>query len=91
MTKAEFIALVAEKSGLSKKDAGDAVNAFGEAVTDVLSKGDKITLPGFGTFETSERAARKGHNPQTKAEIDIPAATVPKFKAGSALKAAVNK
>ena len=91
MNKMELVSDVAEKSGLTKKDAEKAVNAFCAAVEGALVNGDKVQLIGFGTFETKVRAARKGHNPQTGAEIDIPEATVPAFKAGKALKDAVNK
>ena len=90
MNKNELIAAVAEKSALSKKDAEKAVNAFVAAVTDALAAGDKVQLVGFGTFEVKERAARKGHNPLTGAEIDIPASKAPAFKAGKALKDALN-
>ena len=91
MTKKELIDVVAKKTGLSKKDSEAAVNAFTGTVTDVIKKGDKLQLVGFGTFETSKRAARKGKNPQTGEVIKIPATTVPKFKAGSALKEAAKK
>ena len=91
MNKMELVADVAEKAGLTKKDAEKAVNAFCSAIEGALVKGDKVQLIGFGTFETKVRAARKGHNPQTGAEIDIPESTVPSFKAGKALKDAVNK
>lgn len=90
MTKAEFVAAIAEKADLTKTSAEKAVSAFIETVTECLQDGDKITLVGFGTFCTSERAAREGQNPQTGKKIEIPAATVPKFKAGKALKDAVN-
>ncbi len=90
MNKNELIAAVAEKSALSKKDAEKAVNAFVAAVTDTLASGDKVQLVGFGTFEVKERGARKGHNPLTGAEIDIPASKAPAFKAGKALKDALN-
>ena len=89
MTKAELIAKIAEKSGLSKADAGKALNATVESITAALKKGDKVALVGFGTFETRKRAARKGKNPQTGAEIKIPATTTPAFKAGKGLKDAV--
>ena len=82
--KQDLIAEVAAKAGLTKKDAEKAVNAFGESVTEFLAKGEKVQLIGFGTFETRERAAREGRNPQTGA-----ATTVPAFKAGKALKDAV--
>ena len=75
MTKVELIAAVAENAGLSKKDAEQAVNATVEAITKALAEGDKVSLVGFGTFETRERPARKGRNPRTKEEITIPATT----------------
>ena len=90
MNKNELIAAVAEKSALSKKDAEKAVSAFVSTVTDALAQGDKVHLVGFGTFEVKERGARKGHNPLTGAEIDIPASKAPAFKAGKALKDALN-
>ncbi|MBT3281059.1 MAG: HU family DNA-binding protein [Campylobacteraceae bacterium] len=90
MTKSELIDVMAEKAGLSKKDAGAALNAFTDAVTETLSKGDKLALIGFGTFSTSSRAAREGRNPSTGAAMKIAASTVAKFKAGSKLKEAVN-
>jgi DNA-binding protein HU-beta len=90
MTKAELISAVAEKSGLKKVDAEKAVAAFIASVTTALKKGDKLSLVGFGTFATAKRAARKGQNPQTGKKINIPAATVPKFKPGKTLKEAVN-
>ncbi len=90
MTKAELISSVAEQAGLKKVEAEKAVAAFIASVTSALKSGDKISLVGFGTFSTSKRAARKGQNPQTGKKIDIPAATVPKFKPGKTLKEAVN-
>ena len=86
MNKSELIAKIAEKSELSKKDAEKALNAFVDSVTDALVAGDKVVLVGFGSFETKKRAARKGKNPQTGAEINIPATTVPAVKVGKALK-----
>ncbi|MBQ1183773.1 MAG: HU family DNA-binding protein [Clostridia bacterium] len=91
MNKTELVAAVAEKAGLSKKDADKAVAAFIEAVTDTLKAGDKLQLVGFGTFEVRNRPARTGRNPQTKETIKIPASKVPAFKAGAALKSAVAK
>ena len=91
MNKAELIAAVAAKTGATKKNAEEAVNAFVEVVTETLQKGDKVQLVGFGSFEVIKRAARKGRNPQTKEEIKIPASKAPKFKAGKALKDLVNK
>jgi len=81
---------MAEKAGLSKVDTEKALKAFIDSVTDALQQDDKISLVGFGTFSVSERAARTGKNPQTGATLQIPAAKVPKFKAGKALKDAVN-
>ena len=90
MNKVELIASVAEKAGLSKKDAEKAIAAVVASVEEALVKGDKVQLIGFGTFEVRERAARVGRNPQTKAEIKIAASKQPVFKAGAALKKAVN-
>ena len=90
MNKTELVAAMAEKSGLSKKDAEAALAAFTATVADALKAGDKIQLVGFGTFEVSERAARTGRNPQTGAEMTIAASKAPKFKAGKALKDAIN-
>jgi DNA-binding protein HU-beta len=89
VNKAELIAAIAEKGELSKKDAEKAVNAFVAVVSEALAKNDKVQLVGFGTFEVRERAERKGRNPQTKAEIIIPASKAPVFKAGKVLKDAV--
>lgn len=91
MNKAELIAAIAAKTGDTKKAAEASVNAFVEAVTKSLVKGDKVQLVGFGSFEVRKRAARKGRNPQTKEEIKIPASKAPVFKAGKALKDLVNK
>jgi DNA-binding protein HU-beta len=82
---------MAEKAGLSKADTEKALKAFVDTVTDALQDNDKISLVGFGTFSVGERAARTGKNPQTGAALQIPAAKVPKFKAGKALKDAVNR
>ncbi len=90
MNKTELVAAMAEKAELSKKDSEKALKAFIDVVSEELQKGEKIQLVGFGTFEVSERAARTGKNPQTGAEIKIPASKAPKFKAGKALKDAVN-
>ncbi len=90
MNKTELVAAMAEKAGLSKKDAEAALKAFTETVTDELKKGEKIALVGFGTFEVSERAAREGRNPLTGAPMTIAASKAPKFKAGKALKDAIN-
>ena len=90
MTKADLVNAMAEKAGLSKTDAEAALKAFSDAVTEALQKGEKVALVGFGTFSVGERAARTGQNPQTGEKIQIAAAKVPKFKAGKALKDAVN-
>ena len=90
MNKAELINSMAEKTGLPKKEAEKALNAFMESVEEALINGDKIQLVGFGSFEVKDRAERKGRNPQTKEEITIPASRVPVFKVGKALKDAVN-
>ncbi len=90
MTKAEFIDQVADKSGLSKRAAADAVDAVLGTIEEALKKGDAVTFTGFGKFSTVHRAARTGVNPRNPTEkVQIPAATVPKFTAGSALKASV--
>ena len=90
MNKAELITQVAEKSDLTKKDAERAVTSMLAAVEEALSRGDKVQLVGFGTFEVRERAARKGRNPQTGQEIDIAATRVPVFKAGKSLREVVS-
>ena len=90
MTKQEFVDRVASKSGLSRRDAGKAVDAFLESVTETLKSGDSVSFTGFGKFSTAHRAARQGVNPRRPGEkVDIPAATVPKFSAGSSLKSAL--
>ena len=89
MTKTELTALIASKTGVSKRLAGDMVNAFLDGVTAALKKGDKVTLTGFGTFKISNRAARKGVNPRTGEAIQIKAMKLPAFKAGKGLKDAV--
>ena len=91
MNKTELIAAVSEKSGLSKKDAEKALVAVVDSLTDAMVKGDKVQLVGFGSFESKTREARMGRNPKTKEAIEIPAATVPVFKAGKALKDKVAK
>ena len=91
MNKTEFIAAVAGKAELSKKDAEKAVKAFMDVVAEELKKGEKVQLVGFGTFEVSKRAAREGRNPQTGATMKIKASKSPKFKAGKALSEIVNK
>ncbi len=90
MTKADLVNAIAEKAGLSKTDAEGALKAFTSAVTDALKAGEKVAMVGFGTFSVADRAARTGQNPQTGEKIQIAAAKVPKFKAGKALKDAVN-
>ncbi len=90
MTKADLVNSIAEKAGLNKADAEKALKAFTDAVTDAMKAGEKVSLVGFGTFSVGDRAARVGQNPQTGAKINIPAAKVPKFKAGKALKDAIN-
>ena len=90
MNKGELIAEIAKATGSTKADAGRALDATIENVTKALKKGDTVTLIGFGTFKVSKRAARIGRNPQTGAELKIPARKVPSFKAGAGLKAAVN-
>ena len=91
MNKAELITSMAEKSQLTKKAAEAALKAFIDSVQEALEGGDKVQLVGFGTFETRERAAREGRNPRTKETINIPASTVPVFKAGKEFKERVNK
>ena len=90
MNKLELIAAVAAKAGLSKKDAEKAIAAVVSSVVEALVKGEQVQLIGFGTFVVRERAARVGRNPQTKEEIKIAASKQPVFKAGAALKKAVN-
>ena len=90
MNKAELIAAIAERTELSRKDAEKALKAFTEVVEEELKKGEKIQLVGFGIFEVSERAAREGRNPQTGETMQIAASKSPKFKAGKALKDAIN-
>ena len=90
MNKSQLVAKVAEKAGLTKKDAEKAVNGLFASVQEALVSGDKVQMIGFGTFETRERAARTGRNPQTGQEIKIAASVIPAFKPGKALKEAVN-
>ena len=90
MNKTELVNAMAEKAEISKKDAEAALKAFTEVVEEEFKKGEKIQLVGFGTFEVSERAARTGRNPQTGEEMTIAASKSPKFKAGKALKDALN-
>ena len=89
MTKQEFVDAVADRAGISKGEAGKAVDAVLEQITDTLRRGDSVTFTGFGKFSTSARAARMGVNPRTGEKVQIAATTVPKFSAGSALKSSV--
>jgi DNA-binding protein HU-beta len=90
VTKQDFVDQVASRSGLNKRDAGKAVDAFLDSITDALKRGDSVSFTGFGKFSTQHRAARMGVNPRRPGEkVHIPAATVPKFSAGSTLKQAV--
>ncbi|MDH3891585.1 MAG: HU family DNA-binding protein [candidate division Zixibacteria bacterium] len=91
MTKDEMIALMATESGINKRQAGQALQAFMSGVTGQLKKGQKVSFAGFGTFTISKRKARTGRNPQTGAAINIPATKVPVFRAGKHLKLAVKK
>lgn len=86
MNKSELVARVAEKTNLTKKAAGEAVEAVFESISDALAAGHKVTLVGFGTFEVRNRAARRGVNPATRQAIEIPASKMPAFKAGKSLK-----
>ncbi len=90
MTKADLVNAMAEKAGMSKAETEKAIKAFTDVITDALKAGEKVALVGFGTFSVGERAARVGQNPQTGEKMDIPAAKVPKFKPGKALKDSVN-
>jgi DNA-binding protein HU-beta len=91
MNKAELIEKTAAKAGLTKKDAETAINSMLEVITEALAEREKVQLPGFGTFETRERAERTGRNPATGEEITIPATTIPAFKPGTKLKELVQK
>ena len=91
MNKADLINAVAEKTGLKRKDAEAAVAATFDVVTEAMAAGEKVQLVGFGSFEVKKRAARTGRNPRTKEEIESPAARIPVFKAGKALKDAVDR
>lgn len=91
MNKKELVNLIAEKTETTKKDAATVVDAVIEVVTEALSKGEKVRITGFGTFEVRERAARTGYNPQTGEPIDIPATKYPAFKAGKQLKEIVKQ
>ena len=90
MNKTELITAIAESADISKKDTEKALKAIVDVVTEELKKGEKVQLVGFGTFEVSERAAREGRNPQTGKTMKIEACKAPKFKAGKALKDAIN-
>ena len=90
MTKQEFVDRVADKAGISKRDAAEAVDAFLDSITDVLGSGGEVAFTGFGKFTTQKRAARMGVNPRNPGQkVHIPASTVPKFTSGSSLKATV--
>jgi DNA-binding protein HU-beta len=91
VNKTELVASVAEKAGLTKKDSEKAINALFTSVEEALAKDEKVQIIGFGTFEVKTREERKGRNPQTGAEITIPASKTPVFKAGKGLKDVVNK
>ncbi len=91
MNKTELVDSMAEKSGLTKKDSEKALSALIESVEEALVSNDKVQLIGFGSFEVKQRAARKGRNPQTMEEIDIPESRVPAFKAGKELRDMLNK
>jgi len=91
MNKEQLLEAMALKASITKKQAGEALNAILEGITSSLKKGKTVTLTGFGTFSSSKRSAREGRNPATGAKIKIPATTVPKFKAGKSLKDAVKK
>ena len=91
MNKAELITAIADKADITKKDAEKFLGAFLETVETALKNDDKVQMVGFGSFEVRKRAARKGRNPQTKAEISIPASKVPVFKAGKAFKDSIGK
>lgn len=90
MKKAELVEAVAEKAGLTKADADRAIKALSEVITEELVKGGKVAIPGFGTYSVGQRAAREGRNPQTGATVKIAASKSARFKAASALKAALN-
>ncbi len=90
MNKTELVAAIADSAEISKKDAEKALKAFVDVVTEELKKDNKVQIVGFGTFETSQRAAREGRNPQTGKTMKIEACKAPKFKAGKALKDALN-
>lgn len=89
MTKSEFVDQVAERAGLNKREAGEAVDAFLDTIEDALKRGSDVTFSGFGKFSVSQRGAREGRNPATGEKIQIAASRVPKFTAGASLKKAV--
>jgi DNA-binding protein HU-beta len=89
MNKTELVDKIAQDAGLSKKDAEQALRSALDAITDVVASGEKVTLPGFGTFERRDRAARQGRNPQTGESLKIPKSQVPAFKAGATFKSYV--
>lgn len=91
MTKTDLIQRVAEKTGLTKKDSDKSLSAVIDAITETLAQGDKVSLVGFGTFEVRNRPARQGINPRTKEPMTIPESRLPAFKAGKALKDAVDR
>lgn len=90
MTKSEFVDQVADRAGLSRRDAGEAVDAVLETIEEALRRGSEVTFSGFGKFSVSNRAAREGRNPATGETIHIAASRAPKFTAGAALKKALN-
>ncbi|MBA3371984.1 MAG: HU family DNA-binding protein [Actinomycetota bacterium] len=90
MNKSQLADVAANKSGLSKGDTSKALDAVLDSITEALQGGDKVSLTGFGTFEVRDRAARTGRNPQTGAEMQVPASKAPAFKAGKSFKDAVN-
>ena len=90
MNKTELIEITAEDSGLERDDAAKVIDSMLTTVSNTLTRGEDVTIPGFGKFSTVQRAARTGRNPATGAELEITAATAPKFTAGAGLKAAVN-
>nr|WP_145401484.1 HU family DNA-binding protein [Paenibacillus xylanexedens] len=91
MNKTDLVNAVVEKTGMTKKDTDHVINEFLQAITEALASGDKVQLFGFGNFEVRDRAARKGRNPQTGEEMDIPASKAPAFKPATALKNAVKE
>jgi DNA-binding protein HU-beta len=91
VNKADLVSMVAQKAEIAKKDAEKAVDAVVQSIQEALSQGDKVSLVGFGTFEVRDRAARKGRNPRSGAEIEIAATRVPVFRAGKILKEAVSE